>query len=293
MNGARWFFLSLMGACAPQGFQPASLVDTVRVLAVQADKPFAEPGESVRLRALVADPRGAGRDLRFAFATCQNPGSGEIPECAARLGPFSELAVPPGGEPEFVVTVPDDALPEGAQTGSVGVVFAVCAGTFSVDARPEGAPVGCVGLDGRIALRDGFMWGEKRVTILRGARNANPAVDKVFIDGHRWDEGFDVALDPCAGTRVGDCPIERRHSVDVTVPPGTAEAYLGRTEDLVTFFYVSHGALGDDVVRATDGDFANLYAPVGTDATRPIDVWVVVRDDRGGVGWAHRTATPR
>lgn len=293
MNGVRWVVLGLSGACAPIGFPPASLVDTVRVLAVQADKPFAEPGESVRLRALVVDPRGAGRELRFAFATCDNPGSGEIPECVARLGPFSELAVPAGQEPEFAVTVPEGALPPGTPVGSVGVVFAACAGTFSVEARQDRAPIGCVGPDGRAALRQGFVWGEKRLTILRGARNANPTVEKVFIDGHRWDEGFDVALDPCVGTRVADCPVGARHPLDVTVPPGTAESYLGRTEDVVTFFYVSEGALNDDVARATNGDFVNIYAPVGTDASRPIDVWVVVRDDRGGVGWAHRTATAR
>jgi hypothetical protein len=285
--------LSVLATCAPQGFKSASLVDTVRVLAVQAELPFAEPGENVNLRALVVDPRGGGRELRFAFATCTNPGSAELAACVAGLGPFEETVVPPDGEPTFSVRVPDGALPSDAPIGSVGVVFAACAGRFSVAARPEGAPLGCVDATDHVSLRDAFFWGVKRITVLRGARNANPVVGAVAIDGHRWDEGFDVALDPCVGTRVDDCPAEKQHTLDVQIAKETAEPYLDRTEDVVTFFYTSQGALHDEVARATDWDFPNIYAPVGVDPSRPIDVWVVVRDDRGGVGWAHRTATLR
>src|SRR5438105_3550081 len=66
-------------ACAPKDFTPASFVDTLRVLAVRADKPFAAPGENVQLTALVVDPNGKDRPIAFAFGTCINPGSGEIP----------------------------------------------------------------------------------------------------------------------------------------------------------------------------------------------------------------------
>src|SRR5438132_1286666 len=48
-------------ACAPKDFTPASFVDTLRVLAVRADKPFAAPGENVQLTALVVDPNGKDR----------------------------------------------------------------------------------------------------------------------------------------------------------------------------------------------------------------------------------------
>lgn len=286
--------LALLATCAPQGFKPSSFVDTLRVLAVQADKPLAAPGEDVNLRALVVDPLGAGRPLRLWFATCTNPGSAEVVACAASLGPAEQTPIPADGEPTFSVHVPEDALAAG-DVGSVGVVFAACAGTLSVAARPEGAPVGCVDAKGARVGREGFVWGEKRITVVRGARNANPEVANVYFDGHRWDEGFDIALDACAGTRVDDCSADRQHEVDVQVPRGTAEAWLGGTEDVVTFFHVSQGAVHDDVARAgADGVlFPNLYAPAGAVAARPIDVWVVVRDDRGGVGWAHRTATLR
>jgi hypothetical protein len=44
-------------ACGGGGFDPASKVDSVRLFAVRADKPYAKPGETVTLEALVADAR--------------------------------------------------------------------------------------------------------------------------------------------------------------------------------------------------------------------------------------------
>jgi hypothetical protein len=44
-------------ACGGGGFDPASKVDSVRLFTVRADKPYAKPGETVTLEALVADAR--------------------------------------------------------------------------------------------------------------------------------------------------------------------------------------------------------------------------------------------
>src|SRR5262249_39285463 len=126
--------------CAPKDFTSASVVDTLRVLAVRADRPLAEPGETVALEALVADPRGAGRNVYFAYATCINPGSGEIAACAEHLGAFHSTLVDPDGHASFSLTVPSNALAS-APIGEVGIVFAACAGSFVDSPRQPGAPI--------------------------------------------------------------------------------------------------------------------------------------------------------
>ena len=58
-------------------FDPASKVSTLRVLAVQKDKPYARPGDSVTLQLLWHDPSfalGAEPAPEIAWlASCENP----------------------------------------------------------------------------------------------------------------------------------------------------------------------------------------------------------------------------
>jgi hypothetical protein len=49
--------LAALLACGNTGFDPASKVDSVRMFAVRADKPYANPGETVTLEALTTDAR--------------------------------------------------------------------------------------------------------------------------------------------------------------------------------------------------------------------------------------------
>src|SRR5215207_5181707 len=67
MERRRIFFLLLvlallagmgaMIACGGGGFDPQSKVDSVRLFAIKADKPYTKPGESVTLEALYVDAR--------------------------------------------------------------------------------------------------------------------------------------------------------------------------------------------------------------------------------------------
>lgn len=300
-------FAMLLGVmCSPSAFAPSSAVDTLRALAVQADKPFAAPGENVQLSALVVDPLGNGRPIQFAFGTCLNPGSGEIPECVARLGPMRTMPVTDFST-DFAVTVPADAL-AGAKIpiGTVGVVFAVCAGTFVPQPRAFGAPIGCVDEKGVVVSRDGFMWGMKRITVIDGVRNANPSIVETKIDVSRnpWEEASNIPIKPCPPGDVASCPSSLKHAIDVTIDPRSIESYPDpldlrqtRTEDVVLFFFASQGAFRDDVARPLDTDagpprtFATVWAPVAVDPARPVEFWFVLRDDRGGTSFVHRSAT--
>ena len=100
-----------------------------------------------------------------------NPGSGEIPDCVARLGPMQSLGVMDDAA-TFGVTVPSDALSGLAlPVGAVGVVFAACAGDFVDRPRAYGAPIGC--MDGSGALVSRSMSGRSPARIPRHASCTN------------------------------------------------------------------------------------------------------------------------
>ena len=71
---------STLFACEATGFEPEYLVDTLRVLAIQADAPFAVPNQTVSFTTLWADPNGQG-------ARSHQAGNGRVGGvCAARGG---------------------------------------------------------------------------------------------------------------------------------------------------------------------------------------------------------------
>src|SRR5882724_6730238 len=69
-------------ACS-NDFDPSSRVNTLRVLAVQADLPYAHPGETVSLRTLSHDPEN--RVLSWGWAVCENPEDSSTLGCVGAL----------------------------------------------------------------------------------------------------------------------------------------------------------------------------------------------------------------
>jgi len=263
-------------ACEASGFEPEYLVDTLRVLAVQTDLPLAEPGESVHFTTMWADPNGAGRPIAWAWGTCLNPGSAQIPNCAASMTSLSL------GTDSFSATVPQNAL-DGVIAGEFGVIFAACAGTITLSRNPaNGAPVTCTDSSGVVG-RQGFVWGGTRVTVVRGLRNQNPGIDQVLVDGNAWGKNDALVLDPSV-----------THAFTYTATDGSAETYdIGTgpiTEQLVGWFYVTTGALvaGYSSPDAS-GAFDMTYTPPTSGRTRPVHLWLVLRDDRGGLSYTDRT----
>src|SRR5688572_12864624 len=94
-----WILASLaLGTLACHGcsddFDPASRVVNLRVLAVQADKPFAKPGDTVQLSALFHDPKE--RPLTWAFGICPEADSTSALSCIQHVK-FEDLSL--GTEP--------------------------------------------------------------------------------------------------------------------------------------------------------------------------------------------------
>ncbi len=283
LSGGALFLL----ACDANTFPPASLVDSLRVLAVQADKPFAEPGETVHLEALIADPLGEGRAISVGWGTCVNSGSSELPACASAVSSFQTSGS------SFDVTVPSTALdgaPADAPIGSVGVVFAACAGTLTPTPHAL-APATCVDASGRTNDRATFVWGEKRITVLRGLRNANPVIARLRVDGLIWPETEERTLKACDVKSVSGCAVEGQHGLQLDVTKESVETYFGQTEDVVVFFFTSQGELRDEFARPdADGATLTVVALDKPDRARSELLWFVVRDDRGGVSFTSRRA---
>src|SRR6187402_195343 len=83
--------LPLSLACAEE-LEPGSKVDSFRVLAEQADLPYARPGEQVHLSSLSFDP--AARPVTWAWASCSNPSSSNLQGC---LDSIAATGDPAGG----------------------------------------------------------------------------------------------------------------------------------------------------------------------------------------------------
>src|SRR5262245_15293968 len=122
--------IALLSACGGD-FDPGSRVTGLRVLAVQANAPYAAPGESVHLDALAFDPQS--RSLTWGWGLCVNAASFTPVSCIDALQPSTFTISPDRATFDF--SLPTDvisSLPvEGQARAAVGVVTAVCPGELT------------------------------------------------------------------------------------------------------------------------------------------------------------------
>ncbi|MET0410147.1 MAG: hypothetical protein ABW217_02575 [Polyangiaceae bacterium] len=197
-------------------FESGSNITTLRVLAVQKDRPYARPGEDVALQLMWHDPaRDADPSLPPPsigwIAACNNP-DGDLYElcfeqfAAAFIGGedlTDRVIIPEPGASEandrFSVTVPadvissrppptsDDQVPYGLSY----VFFAVCSGALAID--PSGGfPLLCYteqdGSDGftsgdtRLGSED-FVVGYSSIFSYESVENQNPIVTGIDFNG--------------------------------------------------------------------------------------------------------------
>jgi hypothetical protein len=87
--------LAAVFACGAADFDPASKVDSARLFVVRADKPYARPGETVTLEALVGDARkDRSREAKLYWIPilCLNPKEDLYYLCFAPPGPGQRQA---------------------------------------------------------------------------------------------------------------------------------------------------------------------------------------------------------
>lgn len=200
------------------GFDPPGKVNGLRVLAITADKPYANPGDDVTFDMTVYDGLVSGetadgpRPVQITWlGGCFNPIGDEYYGCYAPLGELlQQLAtgqVPPTGLVaqgvglnQFTLSIPDDILtgrpqPEiGVRYGIAYLFFAACAGQV----RPVAAegtsdagsfPLGCFDENGTRLGPDSFVPGYTQVYVFEDGRtNANPQITALTLDGNPLPE---------------------------------------------------------------------------------------------------------
>jgi hypothetical protein len=317
MRGARLALVVVVGVTAvacSSDLPPANVVTGVRVLATSADKPYAQPGETVSLRVLAVDGR-ADRSTPMQVAwlpmPCVNPRGDDYYACypamAQQFAPGVDLSsvLVPGDQWSF--TLPDDAIaaaslhPGAADPYGVAFAFVVaCAGTVEyvpVDTNvqsPLTTPFGCFDASHRARGPDQFVFGFARVYAFADRRNANPVIDHLTFGG--------VPVDPVAGIAVPHCTAsDEKHcgttDVDTVVPDASWELDPGAYarsggaahEGIWVDYYVTAGRFTNDSAVLFDA-YAGR-APSSTDpyaaplSAGPQPLWVVVHDTRGGASW--------
>jgi hypothetical protein len=299
--------LALAGCGAD--FDPGSNVSSLRVLAVQADNPFAAPGETVRLSATSYDP--AGRDVTWAWAECSNPASSSVDACLAEIaqttietGALPLLGMGPGVD-SVEVTIPTTALdgisPEARPNALTGVLSVACPGTLEMGTSESTGgvlPFRCTDDSGvELGLHDNIV-GIKRIFVRTTDRNQNPVIDGITFDGEPWAADDVKEVDACDTDdfTFDDCKGEGDHRIAALINPASFESGVdefGRdfTEELVIQHYATEGIFEYEV---RIGELPETRWVARQSASgQELRLWFVARDDRGGVTTAERRVRVR
>lgn len=206
--------LSATVGCGPQ-FDLSSELKSLRVLTVKKDKPYAQPGDTVKLDMLWHDAKGPRDVQRLFIGGCINPPADLYYGCfpqIAELASRGELKVEPGDK--FEVSLPTDIIssrggpmePGQEPYGLAVVFFAVCAGRLDLDvsAPPAadgtgGVPVRCLDDNDQPLGSDDFIVGYTSIYSFLGVDNENPKF--VLEDGRT---SFKVAGESAPADCVGE-----------------------------------------------------------------------------------------
>lgn len=292
--------------CALEDFDdPGYRVTKLRVLAVRADRPFAAPGERVQLSALSHDP--ASRPITWVWAVCVNPATSDVVGCltsvseTARAGaaPFTAVGVE---QDTFELEVPPNALevlPETARPAAlVGVVSVACPGELDFEPGPARIPARCLDATSgaELPLAD-YVVGLKRIFVRQSDRNDNPTIERVTFDGVDWPPDEVKEVDACdTDDNDYDACDRGKHSIAAWLTPdsfetGTDELGRAYSENLVVQYYATEGIFENEVRIAEQPETG--WVARSAASGRELSLWLVARDDRGGVTWTDRRVRVR
>lgn len=318
--------LLLLGGCLEDLPKP-SKVDGLRVLGVQAEPPEVGPGATVELRSLVVDPDG--RPLELEWYACQVPerGTGAFEGGGASgasggggyaLDSKSSCADPEliaagasqkiGTGPTATYTVPADALSEEAVRLAYGLP---ADGKLPIEAQIGLLTIAGVNTTISLIARvpgEKPLEAFKRLNVsLANPPNANPT--GLAFDLRKADEKEDP---PKTGTAPdGECftaPVKLEagewiiQALNIPDPGEEYPVIVGGTtverpfELLIneeTWFYSTFsttGSIGPDITKSTQA--GRIRWSLDETPKEPVDLWIVVRDGRGGTAWCHTVFTP-
>lgn len=306
-------------ACNDDPYPNKSQVASVRILAVRADLPYAHPGETVKLEALVADGRSRQtlplRTMWFPVP-CVDPPGGQYYDCYPAL----EAAFPIGVDltsqlvegTTHSITIPADALanvaPQPGRSGEPIVTawtfMVACAGHVERIPRSgrlaaNAAPFACFGADGKQLPAEEAVFGFTRVSVTATRRNAIPTLKQIVVRGVPVDPEKGISLPRCERDLYETITDEDCNGVGMAIVFDDADAEIdpdnlgadGRPgrETIYSDWYVTFGRFRQD--RRIEWDpFKGrpeipdiLYEPPRSPGKGTL--WAVLHDNRGGTSW--------
>lgn len=311
VKGAALFVTLAAAGCEPALDQTTSLVSSPRVLAVQAIPAEAAPGAKVRLTALFVDASGslAHGPFDWAFCDARNP--------LANLGPVSPLCTQTSGSSfielgtsaTLTSPLPLDACRQfgpdvpSAQPG-----------------EPPGRPVDPDATGGyyepvRLVAGSEVAVGLLRITCDVPGASPEQLTTLAAEDHPNTNPGIDGVVDSVLGTLSVAVPnavhVGQRLDLRATWQPcepaattctgSEGYAYLDAlTHDVVqareqmrVSWFATAGAFDSDRTgrAASDPTAYSENGWVAPASPAEVHLWVVLRDDRGGVGWRSYTLT--
>jgi hypothetical protein len=304
--------MGLVAGCSSD-LPPASLVDSVRILATAADQPYAMPGEAVTLQVLAVDGRAdRSRPMQVFWlpTVCMNPQGdnyfGCYPGMARQFQPGTDLSniLVPGDPWSF--TMPADvistAIVHPGSPDPYGIAFAfviACAGHVeyvATDASTESTPTtpfGCFDDTNNALGPNDFVFAFARVYAFANKRNANPVIDSLTVAGAPVDAAG-IAVAHCTASDEKHCPTTR---IDTIVPasswevdPGSLDPSGGPAHEAIWVdYYVTGGRFDNDSVLLFDAHTGPV-SPTADGYAAPLSpgpqtLWAVVHDTRGGASW--------
>jgi hypothetical protein len=293
LSAARAALLVLLPLSACDSFKPASLVEGLRVLAIRAEPAEVGSGEQATLRARIADLRDTGDPIEIEWALCTKRAKVGVevdPDCfdadsAPYLTPLPTMA-----DGSTLLTMPELTIE------SFGLPDA--SGGFYVPVRMR-AHSGASHLVAfhRLRWKAGFQ-----------QPNGNPTAEGIAYvptgsDGELPDMGQTVEPQPLVEGVPLELPRGGKLRLRASAVAGSAEGYttvvgdprklmtMDVTEQLRFFWYASAGELDPDVTgeERPDAILDTAELAESLDARDGlVDLWLVVREERGGIDSLHR-----
>src|SRR5262249_16461028 len=284
MRAALLAFVFVVIAGCSNNLPKQSIIDKLRVLAVQANPAELVVGDSLpaaTLTALAIEPSGAPIELQWAL--CPLP---------ANLPPPASFDCPGS----YGIALPQDAnsvarldLADPSTQPFWDVLYRTADGTPLTDEqRASTLAAGTTAVAGFLGTAGGEQLDGLAQVPLRSAGapiNHNPSLVGLLVNGTELPADGSGVL--AAGVKVRLQPV----------PASDAKEDTGHGLEALNFsFFATDGDISS--LRSTDQTATGEPADSPVNYTAPsttgsVQFWVVIRDGRGGVGWITRTAQVR
>jgi hypothetical protein len=296
-------------------FTPESLINSVRILAVQADQPYALPGATVSMSVLAFDGRPTKPEpmvISWLPQSCFNPPNddyyGCFPAFASSLHSGVDLSSQLAAGNDFSFQLPADIISShvnttGGDPYGLAVVFEfACAGHVeytpaAAGGAPDGVPFACFDATGTKLGADAFVFSYALVYSFNDRTNENPVINGLTYAGKAVDVDAGITTPHCTVSDIDDCPTT---ALDTVVPPSSQQPDPGTSlpgeslkEEIWVDYYLTSGKMKDDTeilydphAGALSGTADDLYA---AQTAGDEQIWAVVHDNRGGVSWLQVT----